>query len=122
MSKVRSDAARDNLWNRLTLITLGLTALVSLCCLVALLSPSLLSGFLPVEKMTSTPAVALALPEPKPTFTPTDTSVPTWTPLPTRPPRPSPTSKYTPTASHTNDSKYMLKAKGTVKSVDGVSL
>ena len=60
MSKVKPDAARDKLWHRLTLITLGLTALVSLCYLVVLLSPSLMSGFLSAEEMTSTPAVALA--------------------------------------------------------------
>jgi hypothetical protein len=101
MSKARSNAARDNLWHRLTLITLGLTVLISLCYLVAFLSPSLLSGFLPAEKPTPTSAVAVALPEVKPTLTPTDTSVPTWTPLPTRTPRPSPTSGDTPTASHT---------------------
>lgn len=99
MSEVEPSAPREQLWRRLTLVTLGLTALVFLCYLVAFVSPSLLSGFLPTQKPTPTPAVALALPTPKPTVRATDTPLRTWTPLPTKTPQPTETPRNTPSPS-----------------------
>lgn len=101
MSTRESSASRDQLWHRLTLVTLGLTALVFLGCVVAFFSPSLLNGFLPAPKPTPTQAMALPPPTPKPTRTPTDTVVPTWTPMPTRTFRPTRTARDTAPPSHT---------------------
>ena len=55
MSSRESRVLRDQIWHRLTLVTLGLTVLVSVCYLAALISPSLLSGLLPSEKPTQFP-------------------------------------------------------------------
>jgi hypothetical protein len=96
-----SSASRDRLWQRLTLLVLGLTALVSLCYLGAFISPSFLSGFLPAARPTTTQAVVLSLPTATPTLPATDTLVPSWTPVPSRTPRPTGTRRYTPTASRT---------------------
>lgn len=98
----KPNTSRDQLWHRLTLVTLGLTALVSLCYLVAFISPSLLSGFLPTEGPTPTLVTTLlALPTPAPTTIATDTVLPSWTPEPTRTSPPTNTPRYTPTSSHT---------------------
>lgn len=102
MSTQGSSASRDQLWNRLTLLTIGLTALVFLGCLAVFASPSLVGGFLPGGRPTPTQAVALSLPTLSFTSVPaTDTAVPSWTPLPTRTLWPTYTPQYTPTPSHT---------------------
>ena len=102
MATKEPGASRDRLWNRLTFLTLGVTALVSLGCLVAFVSPSLLEGFLPGEEPTPTQAVALSFPTPSSTAIPvTDTPVPSWTPLPTRTPRSTGTPRHTSDPSHT---------------------
>lgn len=106
MIKGTHNASQDRKWQRLTIITLGLTTLVFLCYLAAFISPTLLSGFFPTQKTEPTPVVALQMPTPRPTATPSATIEPTWTrsatdtPLPTTPgrtPTPSRTQESTPT-------------------------
>ncbi|UCC62208.1 MAG: hypothetical protein JSV36_15715 [Anaerolineae bacterium] len=101
MSQRRSDPSRDQLYHRLTIVTLALTALVSVCYLAAFISPSLFGGLLSTERATPTLAIAMSSPTPRPTVVATDTSVPTWTSLPTRTPRPTETPQNTPTATRT---------------------
>jgi circadian clock protein KaiC len=103
MSTKSSSAARDQVWHRLTLVTLGLTALVSLFYLAAFLSPSLLSGFPLTDRTTPTRAVVLSLPSPTVTPIASATPAPSWTPLPTRTQRPTQTPRNTPTLGHTAD-------------------
>jgi hypothetical protein len=101
MSRKGSRASRDRLWHWLTLVTLALTALVSLGYLMAFISPSLLGGLLSSQRPTATRAVVMSLPTFTSTVLPTDTPVPTWTPLPSRTPRPTSTPSNTPPSSHT---------------------
>ena len=100
MSKRAPNTSRDRLWQRLTLATLVLTALVSLCYLAIFVQPALLEGLLPNSGPVPTLAQVRSLPTPTPTHIPTDTPVASWTPLPTRTPWPT-TVPNTPTSSPT---------------------
>jgi hypothetical protein len=106
MSKRAPNTSRDALWQRLTLATLALTALVSLGYLAIFIQPGLLGGLLPNTGPAPTLVQALALPTPTATHLPTDTPLVSWTPLPTRtpwptdtpnPPTPSPSPGPSPT-------------------------
>jgi hypothetical protein len=106
MSKRAPNTSRDRLWQRLTLATLGLTVLVSLCYLVIFIQPGLLEGMLAGTGPMPTLAQARSLPTPTATHLPTDTPLVSWTPAPTRtpwptdtpsPPTPSPTPALSPT-------------------------
>ena len=99
MSSRESRVSRDRFWHRLTLVTLGLTVLVSVCYLAALISPSLLGGLLPSEKPTPTQAMVLSLPSATATTVATNTPEPSWTPRPTRTPMPTETPRNSPTPS-----------------------
>lgn len=101
MSEVEPNTSRDRLWHRLTLAVLALTVLVSVGYLAVFISPSLLSGVLPLQGSTPTPAVVMALPTRQPKATASNTPVPTWTPLPTGTPQPTGTPGNTPTPSRT---------------------
>ena len=101
MSDARSNPPRNRLWHALTLLTLGLTALVALGYLAVFVSPSLVSGYLPAMQATPTQAAALALPTRAPTRALTATPVPTWTPSPTPTPAPTLTPRHSLTPSRT---------------------
>jgi hypothetical protein len=98
MSEVEPGASRDELWNRLTLVTLGLTALVAVYYLLVLVSPSL-SPLGPKDEPT--PVALVPTLTPKPTLAATSTPAPTWTPVPSGSPTPSLTPRDTATANPT---------------------
>ncbi len=94
------------LWNLLTVLTLGMTVVVSLCYLTAFVSPPGPLGLIGLQAPPT--MVALQVPPtftptptrppgPPPTFTPTNTPTITPTPTPTRTPPPTLTPSQTPT-------------------------
>lgn len=91
-------APSGKLWHRLTLLTLGLTAVVALYFVAVFVTPSLW----PIGvKPDASPVALVSTPTPKPTLTPTYTPVPTWTPLPTGSPTMTGAPTSTPTPSRT---------------------
>ncbi len=60
----------ERLWNKLTRLMLGLTALLVLAYLAVFISPGLVGGLLPGGEPTPTQAVAQSLPTRRPSVIP----------------------------------------------------
>jgi hypothetical protein len=101
MTTQEPEASRDQLWHRLTLITLGLTAVVAFLYLLAFLAPPLFGGLLKTEKPEPTPAATMVLPSATASPVASDTPIASWTPEPSRTPRPTSTQRSTATPSVT---------------------
>jgi len=81
---------QEGIWGTLTMITLGLTVLVSIYYIAAFFSPELAPFG---AKSEPTLVTLLNTPTPKPTIAVTDTPIPSWTPQPSPTLRPTATPK-----------------------------